>query len=285
MAGCLPPPLPSTTSAKPRASVSLRWTRPDWSVIWRDRSDSALLCGPCLQRWALEGSNQRSPVSGAIGRLASPPHLRATSGRLPPSCRFRLPAGFVCCVPPASFSAARRSQLLRCSTVSRGAACPTVWHIPPSGHRIASRAAPYCAGKRLPPPPLPPLFAAVLTPTTCTGWGVVVRRYTRTFFLALPPPPPLLPAGFAFLSSFLGGILRSHRASRQRSVPSTRREAMMCASSGSDLRPGKAGHAVRQLWSDKGRAPRRCASALHRCQRGDWGCMRLRVCLGCQGVS
>ena len=119
---------------------------------------------------------------------------------------------------------------------------PCVWHIPPSGHRIASRAAPapYCACK-CPSPPLPALFAAVLTPTTCTGWCVVVRRYTRTFFLALPPPPPLLPAGFAFLSSFLGGILRSHRASRQRSVPSTRREALMCASSGSDLRPGKAG--------------------------------------------
>ena len=136
---------------------------------------------------------------------------------------------------------------------------------------IASRQEPRTAPASGPPRPSQPLFAAVLTPTTCTGWCVVIGRYTRTFFLALPPPPPLLPAGFAFLSSFLGGILRSHRASRQRSVPSTRREAMMCASSGSDLRPGKASHAVRQLWSDKGRAPRRWASALHRCQEGRLG--------------
>ena len=163
---------------------------------------------------------------------------------------------------------------------------PTVWHIPPSGRRIRVESSPVLRLRAAPlRPPSPPLFAAVPTPTTCTGWCVVVGRYTRTFFLALPPPPPLLAADLLFLSSFLGGILRSHRASRQRSVPSTRREAMMCASSGSDLRPGKASHAVRQLWSDKGRAPRRWASALHRCQTGAWGCMRLRVCLGCQGVS
>ena len=147
-------------------------------------------------------SNQRSPVSGAIGRLASPPHLRATSGRLPPSCRFRLPAGFVCCVPPASFSAARRSQLLRCSTVSRGAACPTVWHIPPSGHRIASRA-PYCACK-WPPPPLPaPLRCCAnshhVHRLVCSGWKV-----HTDLLLGLAAATAALAGGLCFLVVLLG---------------------------------------------------------------------------------
>ena len=143
-------------------------------------------------------SNQQSPVSGAIGRLASPPHLRATSGRLPPSCRFRLPAGCVCCVTPAPFSAARRSQLLQCSTVSRGASC--LCGIPPSGHRIASRA-PYCACKR-PPVPAPLRCCASshhVHRLVCSGWKV-----HTDLLLGLATATAALGRGLALLVVLLG---------------------------------------------------------------------------------
>ena len=203
-----PNPCQAPPSAKPRASLHpYAGSPPDWSVVWRDRSDSALLCGPCLQRWGLGGGNQRSPVSGAIGRLASLPHLRATSGRLRASCRSACLRALSAAYPPrlsplrGAPSGSNAPLFLggRHVSASDCVAYPAVR--PSHSRREQPRTAPASCP---PPPPLPaPLRCCAnshhVHRLVCSGWKV-----HTDLLLGLATATAALGRGLALLVVLLG---------------------------------------------------------------------------------